>query len=90
MPEEILFETESKRSRDDVAEMLRSIATKVERGDLTLRAGDQSVSIDIPQQPTFEVKVERETSATGPSELGLELELEWTEGEGGDGDLSIE
>ncbi|MFB6123541.1 MAG: amphi-Trp domain-containing protein [Haloferacaceae archaeon] len=90
MPEEVLFETESKQSRTDVAEMLRSIASKVESGDLTLRAGDQSVSLDIPRRPTFEIKVERETSATGPSELGLELELEWNEGEGDDGELSIE
>jgi amphi-Trp domain-containing protein len=90
VPEEVLFKTESKQDRNDVAEMLRTIASKVEAGEVTLRAGDQSVTLDVPTRPTFEVKVERETSATGPAELGLELELEWTEGDESDGELAIE
>ncbi|WP_435175113.1 amphi-Trp domain-containing protein [Halorussus sp. AFM4] len=86
MPEEVLFETENRMSRSDVAAYLRTVAEKLESGgDLTLSAGDQSVTLDPPAQPTFEVKAERETpGGGGPGELSVEFELEWDE-DGGDG-----
>ncbi|QCJ46613.1 MULTISPECIES: amphi-Trp domain-containing protein [Haloprofundus] len=96
MPEEVLFKTEHRQRRADVANYLRTVADKLDSGDpITLSAGDQSVTLDVPAQPTFEVKAERETSATSDSaELSVEFELEWDEGssgEGGvDGELSIE
>ncbi|WP_101297881.1 amphi-Trp domain-containing protein [Halegenticoccus soli] len=96
MPEEVLFESESTRTRASVAEYLRAVADKLDAGEpITLRADEQSVTLDVPAEPTFEVKAERETSSAGGSaELSLELELEWREGEAGDaesdGSLSIE
>ena len=96
MPEEVLFETETRQSRSDVARYLRTVADKLESGDsLTLSAGDQSVTLDPPSEPTFEVKAERETpSGGGPGELSVEFELEWDENsEGGnaaDSSLNIE
>ena len=93
MPEEVLFESERTENRADVAATLRTVADKLEAGDeLTFSAGDQSVSVTPPARPTFEVKVERETSSSGgASELSVELEIEWDEGaEGGDSRLSIE
>lgn len=94
MPEIVLFESESKQSRDDVAAYLRQIADNLEAGEgVTLQAGGESVTVDPPQQPTFEVKVEREGPEGGPYERSLELELEWDEnsdGDGNGGDLSIE
>lgn len=94
MPEEILFETESKQARADVASYLRTVADRLEAGgELTLEAGGQSVTVDPPDRPTFEVKVERETpSGGGQAELSIEFELEWREGENGEGptgDLNI-
>jgi amphi-Trp domain-containing protein len=77
--EEILFENEQRQSRSDTAAMLRSIADKLDSGEaVTLSAGEESVTLDVPATHDFEVKVERETEAGG-SELGLELELEWDE-----------
>ncbi|GAA0229244.1 amphi-Trp domain-containing protein [Haladaptatus pallidirubidus] len=95
MPEEVLFETESTQSRTDIARYLRTVADKLESGDaMTLNAGSQSVTLDPPTNPVFEVKAERETSSSGSSELSIEFELEWKEGEeggdGGDGSLKIE
>ncbi|NHN59455.1 MULTISPECIES: amphi-Trp domain-containing protein [Halorussus] len=94
MPEEVLFKSENRLSRDDVAAYLRTVAEKLESGgDLTLSAGDQSVTLDPPAQPTFEVKAERETpGGGGPGELSVEFELEWDEdGDGGTGgSLDIE
>ena len=92
MPEEVLFETESRKSRAEVAAYLRSVADRLdEDGAVSLTAGDQSVDLAVPDAAEFEVKVERETPAGGGTgELSLELEIEWNEGGGDDGSLSIE
>jgi amphi-Trp domain-containing protein len=97
MPEEVLFEDERRQERGEIADYLRAVADKLDAGEpITLAAGERSVTVEPPARPTFEVKVERETSrGGGPDELSIELELEWDEGvegaEGGaDGSLSIE
>ena len=93
MPEEVIFETETKHSRGEVAAYLRQVADKLDTGEaVTLAAGDQSVDLEVPGTVTFEVKAERETGSGAP-ELSVEFELEWTEGagdDGGDGELRIE
>jgi amphi-Trp domain-containing protein len=90
MPEEIRFKSESTQSREAIATYLRSVADKLDGGgSVTLTAGDETTSLEIPAQPTFEVKAERETdSHGGNAEQSLELEIEWDEdgnasGEGG-------
>lgn len=91
MPEEVLFETEDTHSRDEVASLFRTVADSLEAGDaITLRAGDESVTMDPPQRVTFEVKAEREGPADGPGELSVEFELEWDEDGSGGGPLEIE
>jgi amphi-Trp domain-containing protein len=87
MPEEVLFESESRRSREEIASYLRTVADSLESGSaITLTRGDQSVTMEPPARPTFEVKAEREGPADGPGELSVEFELEWDEEDGGDGD----
>jgi amphi-Trp domain-containing protein len=95
MPEEILFESESRQSRGAIATYLRRVADRLDAGDaITLSAGEQSVRMEPPAEPTFEVKAEREGLADGPGELSVEFEIEWDEREEGkaDGDeeLTIE
>lgn len=90
MTEEVLFETENSQSRSEIAESLRTVADKLDAGEtLTLTAGNDSVSLDVPERATFEVKAEREGGSSNP-ELSVEFELEWDEGaSGGDGSNSI-
>ncbi|WP_323174712.1 amphi-Trp domain-containing protein [Natrialba sp. PRR66] len=95
MPEEVLFKSESAQSRNEIASYLRSVAEKLEQGGpITLKTGAESVTMDPPERPTFEVKAEREGPADGPGELSIEFELEWDENsesaEGGTGNLEIE
>jgi len=94
MPEEVLFETESSQTREKIASYLRSVADRLERGEaITLKAGGESVTLEPPARPTFEVKAEREGSADGPGEVSVEFELEWDEdggGSDGSGRLEIE
>jgi len=89
--EEVLFVHERRTDRATIAEQLRTVADNLEAGEpVSLSAGSDSISLDVPARPEFEVKVERETSGSG-SELSVEFELEWDEN-GGDtgGDLSVE
>ncbi|WP_117369013.1 amphi-Trp domain-containing protein [Natrarchaeobaculum sulfurireducens] len=94
MPEEVLFKFERRMSTDDIAAYLRTVADNLESGEsISLEAGGESVTMDPPARPTFEIKAERETSSSsGPAELSIEFELEWDEGEesGEGGDLRID
>jgi len=94
MPEEVLFESESRRSREEIAAYLRTVADSLESGnEITLSRGGESVTMAPPARPTFEVKAEREGPANGPGELSVEFELEWDENGGtddGTDDLTIE
>lgn len=95
MPEEVLFKSESDQSREEIATYLRRVAEKLEQGDaITLKSGSESVTMEPPTRPTFEVKAEREGPTDGPGELSIEFELEWDEnsgeGDSGSGQLEIE
>ncbi|WP_276259739.1 amphi-Trp domain-containing protein [Haloglomus litoreum] len=94
MPEEVLFKSESNQSREEIASYLRSVAAKLEQGEpISLTSGTESVTMQPPARPTFEVKAEREGPTDGPGELSIEFELEWDEdggGESGGGQLEIE
>ena len=92
MPEEVLFKTEQSMDRAEIAEYLRAVAEKLDGdGTLSLSAGSESVEMEVPERPEFEIKAERETN--GSTELSVEFELEWKEGQegkGSGGDLTIE
>lgn len=90
MPEEVIFETEREQTRGEIAATLRSVADKLDAGeDITIRAGEESVSLDVPERPTFEIKAEREGRPPS-TELSVEFELEWDEGQDSGGDVEVE
>ena len=93
MPEEVLFKSESRRSRSEIADYLRTVADSLEAGgEVTFSAGDQTTTVSPPERSEFEIKVEREGPAGGSGELAIELEIEWPEdAEGAEsGELEIE
>jgi len=90
MPEEVLFTSERRMSREQIASYLQTVVDKLDGGEpVTLQAGGDSVTLDPPAQPTFEVKAEREGPTNGPKELSIEFELEWPEDGDDDGELQI-
>jgi amphi-Trp domain-containing protein len=90
MPEEVLFESEQRMNRAEIAASLRKIVEKLEAGEpITLSGGGESVTLDPPTQPTFEVKAEREGPVDGSGELSVEFEIEWPEEGGEEGGLEI-
>jgi amphi-Trp domain-containing protein len=81
MSEEVLFKSERKQSREEIADYLQTVSDKLSTGEtITLRTNDEEVTLDPPPQSTFEVKVEREIEGSD-TELSIEFELEWNEGE---------
>ncbi|MFC6732881.1 MULTISPECIES: amphi-Trp domain-containing protein [unclassified Haladaptatus] len=82
MPEEVLFKSEQKQTREEIAAYLRTVADKLDAGEeFSLSAGGESVTMNPPARVTFEVKAERETSrGAKQGELSIEFELEWDEG----------
>ena len=86
MPEEVLFKSESNQRREEIASYLRKVADNLESGDpINLKAGSESVTLNPPARPTFEVKAEREGPAGNMTERSIEFELEWDENDGGEG-----
>lgn len=78
-PGELLFEHEQRRSRSAAADYLRAIADNPDAGrDVTLSAGDQSVTLDLPETLDFDLDTERGTSS-GAGELSIEVEVEWAD-----------
>lgn len=95
MPEEVLFESESDQSREEIASYLRKVADNLDSGNaITLKSGSESVTMNPPSRPTFEVKAEREGPAGNMTELSVEFEIEWDEDASGEssgsGQLEIE
>jgi len=90
MPEEVLFKSEQRMSREQIASYLQTVVDKLNAGEgVTLKAGGDSVTLDPPAKPTFEVKAEREGPTDGPKELSIEFELEWPEDGNEGGELEI-
>ncbi|MFC6758076.1 MULTISPECIES: amphi-Trp domain-containing protein [Haloarcula] len=80
MPEEQLFKTEEQTERTAIARALREAAAEIESGDVQLLSGSQKQSVTVPEQPRFEVELERLTdSETGAQRFELEYEIRWTE-----------
>ncbi len=80
MPEEVLFKTEAPHSRSEIAETLAGAAEQIEAGTVQLESTDQTETVTVPEDATFEVELERLTdSETGEQRYELEYELHWTE-----------
>ncbi|WP_306055366.1 amphi-Trp domain-containing protein [Natronococcus wangiae] len=66
MPEEELFKTEESHSRAEIAEAPVSAAEQIETGSVHLDSGSEEQRVTIPENPLFEVELERLTdSETG-------------------------
>jgi len=95
MPEEVLFKSESNQSREEIPSYLRKVADNLDNGDaITLTVGSESVTLNPPARPTFEVKAEREGLAGNMAERSIEFGIGWDENDseegGGSGQLGIE
>jgi len=80
MPEDELFKSEESMDRADIADALRDAATQIASGDVRLGSGTGEQAVTVPEQPLFEVELERLTdSETGEQRYELEYEIRWEE-----------
>lgn len=80
MPEEQLYKTETPRTRAEIADALVEMADQIRSGTVRLSDGPQEYRVTLPENPRFEVELERLTdSETGEQRYELEFELRWTE-----------
>ena len=73
----VVFKNEEKLSRSDISDKIRKIADGVEKGEINLKAGDESGRLRPSKSCEFELKVEEESDG----EISLEIEFEWYEDE---------
>lgn len=79
MPEEELFKTEEQQTRTEIAEALLDAAEQIESGSVQLKGETEDQDVTIPENPLFEVELERLTdSETGEERYELEYEIRWT------------
>lgn len=75
--ETVLFSAKDTRSRADVAAFLRDLAGKVESGSVTLRQGETTEHVQLPDHMVLEVELEDERKRRRGVRHCLEIELKW-------------
>jgi amphi-Trp domain-containing protein len=84
----VLFKSEEKKSSNEIASILRTVADKVEQGTMTLGQNENRITLDFPKSMVLEIKVEEEEKAN--IKRSLEIELEWVVGAEEQGSLVID
>ncbi len=77
--ETVLFKNEEKMSRGEAAQLLRTVADKIEQGKVVLKRGKSEVKLVLPAALEVEVKAEKEVGRSKTTKK-LEIELEWLVG----------
>lgn len=85
--ETVLFKSEERKSRSEIAETLRALAVRIEQGRMDLSNDSGNVDLEFPENMTLEIKAEEEVK--GKTKRSLEIELEWIVGDGSRQGLTI-
>ena len=73
-----LFDSEAYHSLHEVAEFLRDLANSLEAGEVTLRQGEQELSLTLPAQVELEIEVDKKVKRH-TTKHSLEIEIDWKE-----------
>jgi len=81
-----LIKHEERMSREQAAAILESVARKLkEKGSFTISVGNQTQTIEPADNVKLEIELEEKNG-----EYELEFEIEWREGDSGQGGITIE
>ena len=80
--EQILFKSEEKMSTREAADLMRTIADKLEKGKVVLSQGEKETTLKLPGRVEVELKAEKETGRRKTTKK-LEVEIEWVVGDPG-------
>ena len=84
-----LFKSEERRNRSDVSAFLQQLADKIGEGRVTLRQGQEEMSLDLPHNLILEIQVEDEDKKRKGIQHSLEIEIKWFEGDAAGGLLEL-
>lgn len=73
-----LLKTTEETSREKTSEKIHRIAEKIEKGEVELSSGSDSVTLSPADRVEFEIEVEEEKDG----DISLEIEVEWSGKEG--------
>lgn len=71
----IVFKNEERISRSEIPDKIRKIADGVEKGEIHLKSGSESIDLRPSDRCEFELEVEEEADG----DISLEVEIEWNE-----------
>jgi amphi-Trp domain-containing protein len=77
--ETVLFKREENKTSGEIANILHTIADKIDKGSLILKQDANEISLEFPTQMVLELKVEEEQGKK--LKRSLEIELEWIIGD---------
>lgn len=78
--ETTLFKSKEFMSNREVAELMRLLANKIEKGKVTLSRGNEDLKLKIPERLEVQVKAEKEEGKK-KTEKKLEIEIQWLVGD---------
>lgn len=76
MPTNVLMKSKVVLSRDELADVLESLATKIRDGQMTLSGGGTAVTLDLPTVMRVETEV-KDSVKPKRTTRELEIEIEW-------------
>jgi amphi-Trp domain-containing protein len=87
--EKVLLESESQKSLSQIASFLRGLSNQIEKGSVTMKQGENLITLALPENLTLEVEVEEEGEGS-KKKRSLEIEIEWYEEDIAKGALELE
>ncbi len=84
-----LFKSEERKSRSEVVDFLHQLADKIGTGQVILRQGMDSLTLDLPPSLILEIQVEDEDKKSKGIQHSLEVEIKWFDDDTAGGELSL-
>lgn len=75
-----MMRSKEQRETKEVAEFLRLMADRMEKGQVVLQKGEKEAKIDVPEMIRFNVRAREKEIKKGLSQR-ITLSLSWMEGE---------
>ncbi len=88
--ETVLFSAKDTRPRSGIAAFLRDLADKIESGAVTLRQGETTQEVVLPDHMVLEIKLEDEQKPRRGIRHSLEIEMKWYDDMKGPGGIELE
>ena len=84
-----LFKSEERHNRANASSFICQLADKISTGQVILRAGDNEITLEIPETVILEIQAEDEDKGAKGIQHSLEIEIKWFDDDQGSGHLEL-